>query len=68
MTFEEVLPALKSKKQIKRKGHVSPVFLFSCRDEKVRLRKGAFTVNKVYGFTADDILADDWEIVKEGLR
>lgn len=64
MTFEEVLPALKAKKQIKRKGHKSAVFLFQCGDDKIRLRKGVITVNKVYGLSADDLLAVDWEIVK----
>ena len=64
MTFEEVIPALLNKKRIKRKSQKSEVFLLTGFNNKVTLRRGySASINKEYGFSGQDILATDWEVL-----
>lgn len=59
MKFEEVLPALRKGKKIRRnfwwEGHYFKLTL----DEIVDQEKRVFVLSR------DDLFADDWEIVKE---
>ena len=64
MKFEEVLPALREGKKIRRKGIVLPdyySFIF-IKDGKIVLNSDA---NNKYALDEEDLNANDWEIVKE---
>ena len=52
MKFEEVLPALRERKEIKRKNWKSYLSYFA-------------TDNDIDVLNLNDVLADDWEIVDE---
>lgn len=63
MTFEEVLPALKAGKKIKRDGFV----YFEPNGEFVRFIMAEYPekIQLDYNLAVEDILADDWEIIDE---
>lgn len=63
MRFEEVLPALRELKYIKRTCTDGKISLVKCKDNKVRMRvwRGC-QINYPYNLNADDLLANDWEV------
>ena len=63
MTFEEVLPALKEYKAIKRITMDGRIMLMKCKDKKVRLRVWKGEYNYPIKFTYEDIVANDWRIL-----
>jgi hypothetical protein len=54
MIFEEILPALKAGKKVRRTGW--------------RNKNAYFTRNASIAITSEDIDADDWEILKEKVK
>lgn len=65
MKFEEVLPALKNGKKIRRKAY--PLDYYICLEDNV-LKAFISYFNRLIGeikLMSKDLLADDWEIVKE---
>lgn len=65
MKFEEVLPALRTGKKIRRKAY--PPDYYICLEDNV-LKAFISYLNKLTGeikLMPKDLLADDWEIVKE---
>ena len=65
MRFEEVLPALRTGKKIRRKAY--PPDNYICLEDNV-LKAFISYLNKLTGeikLMPKDLLADDWEIVKE---
>lgn len=67
MRFEEVLPALREGKKIRRGGIVWRNyygFLFISETEN-KISSDSVVENCGYKITKDDLKADDWEIIKE---
>ena len=65
MKFEEILPALKNGKKIRRKAY--PLDYYICLKDNV-LKAFISYFNRLIGeikLMSKDLLADDWEIVKE---
>ena len=65
MRFEEVLPALRAGKKIRRKAY--PLDYYICLEDNV-LKAFISYFNRLTGeikLMSRDLLADDWEIVKE---
>ena len=59
MKFEEVLPALREGKKIRRKSRKREEYFFAKKDGSVLDEHGYNAMLYVYG-----LLADDWEIIK----
>lgn len=65
MKFEEVLPALREGKKVRRKAYPSDYYIY-LKDKELNAFISFFnrTVGEIKLMTRD-LLADDWEIVKE---
>jgi predicted acyltransferase len=73
MKLEEVLPALKSKKLIRRTCWINCLFLINYANQIYFLNNPDVNLGQLnnigangcgYRLKSDDILADDWEIVE----
>lgn len=65
MTFEEILPELKSNKVATRSNLFGAIQIVKCPDKQDRLRiwRGK-NINYPYKLEAKDLLANDWKIVQ----
>jgi hypothetical protein len=67
MKFEEVLPALKDKKKVIRKGRAVLFFGANTRKEISLRSSSRGSASYCWGskITIEDLLAEDWEIINE---
>lgn len=63
MKFEEVLPALREGKQVRRKNGYYTYYLNKYSEDNYSFRDTVYNADR--DIEANDIIADDWEIIEE---